>query len=202
MKLETAPRAYTQRARAESSEATARRIVEAFVDRLLEQWLDEITLDNIAAEAGVTVQTVVRRFGSKEGLLVEAVKTIGAQINAQRAAPPGDIDRLVKNLFGDYERTGDSVIRLLSLEGRHPGLKEVLDFGRGEHRGWVSRAFEPSLSLLEPSARKSALDALIVVSDVYSWKLLRRDMRRSVGVAEATMKSLIHGIIAEFTKPK
>src|SRR5215470_12336753 len=131
--MKTVTRAYRQSARAESTEATGRRIVEAFLARLMEQWFDEITLDRVAEDAGVTVQTVVRRFGGKEGLLSNAVETMGPQINAQRAAPPGDIDRLIENLIGDYEKTGDAVIRLLALEPRHPALKKILDFGRREH---------------------------------------------------------------------
>src|SRR6266545_3349860 len=68
MKVDAAaakPRRYTQGARAQAAEATALRIVDAFLTRLMKQWFDEITLDGVAEDAGVTVQTVVRRFGGK-----------------------------------------------------------------------------------------------------------------------------------------
>src|SRR5215467_11100728 len=103
-------RSYRQTERAASTEATGRHIVEAFLARLMEQWFDEITLEKVAEDAGVTVQTVVRRFGGKEGLLSSAAQIMGTQINAQRAAPAGDVDKLVENLIGDYEKTGDPVI--------------------------------------------------------------------------------------------
>src|SRR4051812_39427567 len=138
MKNRPTTRRYTQDARARSAEDTARRIVEAFLARLMDQWFDEITLDRIAEDAGVTVQTVVRRFGGKEGLLARSVGTLSAQINAQRATPPDDIRGAVRNLVADYERTGDAVIRLLALEPRPPAIKETLEFGRGEHRRWVA----------------------------------------------------------------
>ena len=198
--MKTGPRPYRQSARAESAEATGRLILEAFLARLMEQWFDEITLDRVAEDAGVTVQTVVRRFGGKEGLLTSAVQVMGAQIEAQRAAPPGDMDRLVENLIGDYEKTGDAVIRLLALEPRHAALKKVLDFGRGEHQRWVSAVFADSLSKLGPVDRQRALDALVIVTDVYTWKLLRRDMGRSVRATAATMKDLIKGTLTEFTR--
>src|SRR3974390_2456291 len=123
--MKTTTRHYAQCARAQAAEATGRRIVEAFLARLMAQWFDEITLDRVAEDAGVTVQTVVRRFGGKEGLLSGAVQTLADRIHTQRATPPGDIDRLVDNLVGDYEQTGDAVIRLLALEGRHPALQTV-----------------------------------------------------------------------------
>src|SRR4051794_40087628 len=126
-------RSYQQSARAQATEATGRRISEAFLALLLKHWFDEITLDQVAADATVTVQTVVRRFGGKEGLLSSAAETLANQINSRRAAAPGEIDQLVANLNSDYEKTGDAVIRLLALEPRHPALKRVLDLGRGEH---------------------------------------------------------------------
>jgi AcrR family transcriptional regulator len=190
-------RPYAQTARAQSAEATARRIVEAFLERLMTQWFDEITLDKVAHEAGVTVQTVIRRFGSKEGLLAEAVKVMGVQISAQRAAPSGDIDRLVRHLMEDYERTGDAVLRLLALEPRYPDLKPILDYGRGEHRKWVSYGFVDSLKKSKGAARERAIDKLVVVTDVYTWKLLRRDLQRSKPVTENTIKSLITVAIAD-----
>jgi AcrR family transcriptional regulator len=193
------PRRYIQTARARAAEATARRIVDAFLARLMKDWFDEITLERIAGDAGVTVQTVVRRFGGKEGLLADAVKTLATRILARRASPPGDIVRLVGNLIEDYEQTGDAVIRMLALEPRHPALRAFVDFGRSEHRQWVSGVFAEPLGRLDAPARKRALDALVVTTDVYTWKLLRRDMARSVAAATTTMKSLIRATIAEFS---
>src|SRR2546423_2368540 len=98
MKLKSRTRRYLQGARAEAAEATGRHIVEAFLAQLMTQWFDDITLDRVAEDARVTVQTVVRRFGGKEGLLGEAVKIMALQIRAQRGNPQGDIERVVSNL--------------------------------------------------------------------------------------------------------
>jgi len=200
MKAKPVPRRYTQSTRAQSAEATGQRIVDAFLARLMRHWFDEITLDLVAEDAGVTVQTVVRRFGGKEGLLAGAVPTLSARINAQRDFGSGDLGRVVDNLMLDYEQTGDPVMRLLALEPRHPALKTVLDFGRSEHRRWAATAFAGPLGGLEPEARKRALDALVIVTDVYTWKLLRRDMGRNVAATAGTISRLINAILAEFSE--
>jgi AcrR family transcriptional regulator len=202
MKVSSSTRRYSQRARAQSAEATRQRIVDAFLTRLMKQWYDKITLDRVAEDAGVTVQTVVRRFGGKEGLLADAVSTMGRQVKARRATPPGDVERLVKHLIEDYEQTGDAVIRLLALEPRHAALKEFLDVGRRWHRDWVAGLFADELARLGPTPRKLALDALVITTDVYTWKILRRDMARSVAAAETTMTCMIRATIAEFLTPK
>jgi AcrR family transcriptional regulator len=193
------PRRYIQRARAQAADATAQRIVNAFLARLMAQWFDEITLDRVAEDAGVSVQTVVRRFGGKDGLLAEAIETLTTQINARRATPPGDVGRMIENLLKDYERTGDAVIRLLALEPRHPALKTALDFGRSEHRRWVSGVLAEPLGKLDAAVGKRALDALVVITDVYAWKLLRRDMARSVATTMTTYIRLVRATLAEFT---
>lgn len=196
------PRRYEQAARAKSTEETGRRIVEAFIERLLTQWYDEITLDAVAKDAGVTVQTVLRRFDGKEGLLATAVETIGARINAARMVPAGDVEGAVDAVVGDYERTGDAVIRLLALEGRHPAVKRVTDLGRSEHRGWVSTVFAESLRSLDAAARQRMVDALVIATDVYTWKLLRRDMGRGVGATKTIVKNLVQAALVEAAETK
>lgn len=201
MKVKAAPRRYAQSARAESAEATGRRIVAAFLARLMKQWFDEITLDLVAEDAGVTVQTVVRRFGGKEGLLAEAVKILAGQIHARRATPADDIGQMVGKLIEDYEYTGDPVIRLLALEPRHPALRKFLNTGRGYHRDWVSNVFVKQLGRIDAGLRERALDALVIATDVYTWKLLRRDMGRTAPETATAMKRLIQATIADFSKP-
>lgn len=198
MKSKTATREYKQTARAQAAKDTARRIVDAFLARLLAEWYDDITLDRIAADACVTVQTVVRRFGSKEQLLAVAVKSLAAQINAQRATTRASLAQIVDRLIADYEKTGDAVIRLLFLEARHPVLKEALDFGRAEHRRWVSETFSEMLNQLNNEGKKRASDALVVVTDVYVWKLLRRDMGNSRAATAATLRTLIQAVMTRF----
>jgi AcrR family transcriptional regulator len=196
MKNASQARPYRQTARADSAEATGRRIVDAFLKRLREQWYDEIRLEQVAEDAGVTVQTVVRRFGGKADLLAEAVRSMVREARERRATPPGDPERLIRSLVADYERTGDTIIRLLALEPRHAVLREHLTHARRRHRDWITSAFAGDLERLEPGARGSALDALVVATDVYTWKLLRRDMGRGVAATQDAIAGMIRSALA------
>ena len=192
-----ARREYTQTVRAQAAEETGKRIVEAFIARLMSDWFDQITLDVIAADAGVTVQTIIRRFGGKEGLLGDAVKILTERINAQRGSPAGNVDAMVRSLYEDYERTGDAVIRLLALEPRYQTISYLTNAGRREHRKWVSDAMADALSKSPADRRQRLLDKLVIVTDVYTWKLLRRDMDRSLATAIATTKGMVDAVIGE-----
>lgn len=59
--------------RAEKARQTRRRIVEAAADLFLDQGYGATTLDQVAARAGVAVQTVYFHFGNKATLLKQAL---------------------------------------------------------------------------------------------------------------------------------
>jgi len=188
----TAPRPYRQIARAAATQDTQRRIVGAFREALLARWMDEITRDDVATAAGTTRQTVIRMFGGKDGLLAAVAETMKNEIEQRRAIPPGSTPQAAAHtLVRDYEITGDIVIRILAQEARHPALTPLLDVGRKWHRRWVEATFAPSLSRLPAGERARRATQLVAVTDVYIWKLLRRDFNH--GVAEVT--ALIAGMV-------
>lgn len=188
-------RQYQQKARALAAEATGARILDAFIKRIEEQWFEDVTLDVVAQDAGVTVQTVVRRFGGKAGLLDAARAHMEASIQVRRDIVPGNIDHTVDVLVEDYEAVGHLVLRLLGQEERHAVLKPVVDTGRRGHREWLAKIFAGTLDGL-PSARRTAtLDALVVATDIYVWKLVRLDMGRPVSAFKAMVKNLLLSVI-------
>ena len=174
-----ARRPYRQSARAEAAEATGRRILDAFQDAMRDNWLEDITLDQVARVAGVTVQTLIRRFGGKDGLLRAVCEHMERDVMSRRETPVGDLECAVANLCVDYEASGDMIVRILAQESRFPNLTPLLDFGRERHRHWVSQIAAPWLQALPSGRQQSAIDTLVTALDVYVWKLVRRDMGRS-----------------------
>ncbi len=190
--MESTRRPYRMRARADAAAETGRRIVSAMQELFAEQPYDRITVDAVATRAGVTVQTVLRRFGSKEGLFVAAAQEGRAQILAQRgAAPAGNRPAAVRNLFDHYERWGRVAMRLLEQEERFPQIAEIARDGRRIHAEWVERVFGPELARLRGRTRARRHTQLIALTDVYVWKLLRRDL----AVARADAEEIVLGMI-------
>jgi len=190
-------RPYRMVARAEAAAATAERIIDAFVELFWERMSDQITLDEVAAKAGVTVQTVIRRFGSKEGVFAAAVEKESARIGEQRdQAPSGDVAGAVSVLVEHYEEMGDIAMRLLAEEGRNPAVDLVIERARGDHREWCEHVFEPVLSDLSGVERRRRFAQFVAVCDVYTWKLLRRD----AGLSRTQTERAIVEMLAPFTK--
>ena len=184
-------RPYRQSARALAAEATAERILGSFTQRLRDQWYDEIRLEDVANDSAVTIQTVIRRFGGKDGLLKAAGEELGKEVTARRTLPAADPASAIRVLIEDYEQSGDLVIRALAQEDRHPALKRVTDIGRASHRAWIESVFAPWLEHKTAAARQRCTDALVVASDVYVWKLVRRDMRRPVAEYQSILTRML-----------
>ena len=192
--MNTATRLYRQSTRAEQAADTGRRIVAAFRRMISETGLEDVTLDAVAADAGVTVQTVIRRFGGKQGLIQATVETMDSEIISVRRSEPGDVAAGLKALLRDYETTGDLVVHLLAQERRQPALAAALAKGRAGHREWVEQLFGPLLPAPKP-LRERTMAALVGATDVYMWQILRRDQRRSQKETERVMRLLVDGAI-------
>jgi AcrR family transcriptional regulator len=197
MKDGTERRAYRMRARADAAEQTGRAILEAASTLWREKALDEFTLQEIADRAGVTVQTVLRRFGSKDGVFEAAIKADATKIEAERdVAPAGDVDGGLAVLLNHYERDGDAVLRTLALEGRVAAADAIVKRGRKAHREWCARIFAPWLPASSAAGYATRLDAFVAATDIYLWKLFRRDLGRSAARTRQVIRILLQGLIA------
>jgi AcrR family transcriptional regulator len=199
MKVKTTKRSprreYRQVARARRAETTGHRIVSAFEQCFHSQWFDEVTLEEVAQHAGVTVRTVIRRFGGKNGLLAALIETMVPEMSARRTPAAGSAGDLVDRTLAVYEQIGDGVIRNLAQESRVPELKTLIDIGRREHRRITEEAFAEWLQPLKPTTAARVVDALVIATDVYTWKLLRRDMGRSLEETGAVMLGMIQAAL-------
>jgi AcrR family transcriptional regulator len=181
------------RARAAAAELTRRRILDVAVALLKNRFRSEIRLEDVAAGADVTVQTIINIFGGRSALLNEALAELLRDLRAQRLHPnPGDIEAAIAALVEHYEQFGDLVSRNLA-ENADP---ELIEAGRAGHRQWVQRQFSVQMDDLDAKARRLLVDQLVCACDVYTWKLLRRDMGRSRAETERTILTTVKAIVS------
>jgi len=190
-------RSYTMTRRAEAAAATRQRILDSAVRLYCDRRIEDFTLDEAARRAGATVQTVLRAFGSKDELVYAALEELAASGVPIKPTPPGDVAAAVKAIYDIYEGMGDLVIQRLNDERRRPALKPGLDQGRENHRDVVKTLFAPQLERQSGGARAQLLNILLVATDVYVWKLLRRDRVLSRAAAEAIVCRMIEGVTNE-----
>jgi hypothetical protein len=73
-------------------------------------------------------------------------------------------------------------------------IAEWVQGGREWHWGWVQRVFAPLLTDLRGAARRRRVAALVALTDVYTWKLLRLDLGLSRLETERTLVDLINNL--------
>jgi AcrR family transcriptional regulator len=128
-----------------------------------------LTMDAVAAEAGVGKATIYRRWRTKEDLVVDTI----SDLNRAEAHTPdtgsleGDLRELLRTLVGVVNGpTGAATLSLLSTVPRQPALAEAFHngplavwrqsfeavFDKAETRGEVSAAFRGSVAAESVSA--------------------------------------------------
>lgn len=193
-------RTYVKRSRAEAETATREALMDAGTRAFFAGPLGAVSLNAVAAEAGVTKQTLLRHFGSKDGLIAACFERELATVGGQRAqAPAGDLVGIVENLVDHYERYGDRALRLeaAAVSGELPD--DFVEAGRKLHHTWVQASFGPWLAALPATVRPARLAALIAVCDVHPWYVLAHHLGLSRREVVAALLATLTGLVAELS---
>lgn len=191
-------RPYKQGARALAQERTRDALLDAADEELSRGGWSKTTLDKLAGKAGVTKQTALRHFGSKEGLIEAAIRRTSEIVRKERArAPVGDVPGAVRNLLEHYERWGALVMRVLAEEHRLSLVRKATDRARQVHYDWVDYVFAPQLEGLDEPVRLRRRAALIGLCDVQMWWLLSHDLGLERAEVQTTMIEAIEDVIGE-----
>jgi AcrR family transcriptional regulator len=182
-------RSYTMGARAQAVEDTRTGIREALFELGTARVFSDISLEDVAREAGVSVQTVLRHFGSRAALVESTIEYALAKVALERVAPEGDVDTALTVLLDHYELRGDTALLLLAQEATDEQVHRLTENGRRMHRDWVRSAFASVVA-----DREDLLDLLVVATDVYTWKLLRRDRGHSRATTEQRIRALVRAV--------
>jgi len=183
-------RSYTMTTRALAAEETRRRILRSFFELSDTRRISAISLEDVAREAGVSVQTLLRQFGSRAGLVEATIEYAVATVTEERVAPVGDVDAAIRVIVDHYERRGDAVLLRLADEAEDDQVRVVTERGRRLHRRWVEEVFAPWVG-----SDEALVDLLVVATDVYTWKLLRRDRVLSRAMSEQRIKRLVTALL-------
>ena len=175
-------------------ERTRERILGAARVAFLAAPYEVVTLAAVAREAGVSTQTVLNHFTSKEGLLMSVIDAFAAQVGDLRGTPsPGDVGAAVSSLMSQYEVLGDANVSYVAVAARSPAIAREVEVARGDHRRWLEAMFADELAAAQDPSR--VLAALYAATDVGTWKLLRRDLGHSVSETAAVLETLVRGAL-------
>ena len=190
-------RTYTKVARAEAEQQTRAALIAAADDAFLSGPWEQTSLESIAQTAGVSKQTLLRHFGSKDGLLEQTLRLAIPQVEKQRfSAPTDDVAGAIDNLLDHYEERGGRAMRSTNLDVGGP-LAELAQLSRQFHYDWIDYAFGRWLAPVPSAERARLRGALIAICDVQSWWILAHDLGLSRAEVRATLILCIRRLLGD-----
>lgn len=198
MEVGARSRPYRQVNRAKAQRRTREVLLDAAEQEFFDGHWDRASLESMAASAGVTKQTLLRHFGSKEALFEQAIARAYSQVSGQRlSAPRDDVPGAVDNLLDHYEQWGERSLRIATVGGGTGLLAEVSRQARQFHYDWVQHAFGMWLERLRGRHRARTRAALIALCDVHTWWLLSHDLGLGRVEVRATLIDAIEALLEE-----
>ena len=191
-------RTYVMTARADGVAQTRDSILHAAIGLSGRRPLAAVSLADIADDAGVSVQTVLRQFGSRDGVIEAATELVLSEVTEELRAPQADLPAAIAVIVDHHEARGDTAILLLGQEAGDSHAARITALGRAAHRSWVESVFTPLLGDLTKPEREEMIDMLVVVTDVFTWKILRRERKLSRKLVEQRMRRLAELVLSDW----
>ena len=166
-------RRYDNASRAAGAQQTRERIMQAALECFYEHSYEAVTFARVAERAGVSPQTVVLHFKTKENLVSETARWWSPREEGLRETATADPVEAAEKIVARYEATGTAVMHVLAIEDSVPGVAPILERGRTSHREWVERTFG-KLIARSGAVRERQIMQLVVAYDIYTWSVLRR----------------------------
>jgi AcrR family transcriptional regulator len=166
------------------------------------------SINDIADEAGVAVQTIYARLGSKRGMLIALIDLIdeeagvGELVGAvARAATPTEVLRAAVRLTRAFqERCGDIIGALFMAAGAEPELAEAVAEGRRRHREGARLTYERLAEVggLREDVSAEHVQALFALSTSHeAWRELIEGYHMQWDEAEAWLtQALSRAVVA------
>ena len=128
--------------REQMAHQTRRDILAAARRLFVERSYAATSINDIAAEAGVAVQTIYARLGSKRGMLLALIDLIDEEAGVNQLVPgvrdasnPHEALRAgVRISRAVHERCGDLIEALFTAAGAEPALADAVAEGQRRHR--------------------------------------------------------------------
>lgn len=192
-------RRYTQTTRRDQTLARRQQMIQAVFALIDRGSFGEVTLQGVADEAGVSLKTVVRHFGSKEDLLRLAMAEARGLEEDNRSVPVGDLDAVCRVLGERYEAMAEQIYRSGDVELSYPWFSDWVQMARRSHLDWLAAAFDPWLPPSGPE-REDRLMCLFSATEIRSWWAIRERFGYSPERARAVMGRQLEALTSQWER--
>jgi AcrR family transcriptional regulator len=188
------PRAYSSQLRAQQAEDTRGRILDATV-RVMARGIASVSIPAVAREAGVSIPTVYRHFGTKADLLAAVYPHIERRAGFDQMVPPRSIDDLRAGVHTIFERL-ESFDDLARAAMASPAAEESRRLNMPDRLAMTRRLADSITPRLSEADRDRIARLLVVLTASSSLRMWRDHLGASVGQAADDVDWVVRAAIA------
>jgi AcrR family transcriptional regulator len=187
-------RGYDSRLRAEQTEETRTRILDASI-RVMAGGLATVSVPAIAREAGVSVPTVYRHFRTKADLLAAVYPHVARKSGLDRLPDPSSLEELREGIRRIFERT-DALDDLARAAMASPGSEAVRRATMPDRLARIRRMADSLPGVLSEADRARITRLLAVLTTSGSLRMWRDHLGVSAEQAADDIDFVIRAALA------
>ncbi len=191
-------RPYESQLRAEQVDETRRRILDAAI-RVMARGIAELSIPAVAREAGVSVPTVYRHFGTKAELLAALYPHAVSRAGLDRTVPPRSIDELRDGIRAHFDRV-DSFDDLARAAMASPAAEEARRLNMPERLAMFRRVADTIVPKLADADRDRIARLLVILTASSALRMWRDHLGSSVDEAADDFDWIVRAAIAAATR--
>jgi AcrR family transcriptional regulator len=164
-------RPYDSQLRAHQAEGTRARILDAAV-RVMAAGIASLSIPAVAREAGVSIPTVYRHFGTKGELLAAVYPHVVRRAGLNQLVPPRTLDELRDGVRTMFEQV-DSFDDLARAAMASPAAAEARQLSMPDRMAQIRRladSIEPKLTAPDRDRISRLLAVLVASSSLRMWR--------------------------------
>jgi AcrR family transcriptional regulator len=192
-----AARIYRSQLRAQQGEETRGRILDATV-RVMADGIASVSIPAVAREAGVSIPTVYRHFGTKRELLAAVYPHVVRRAGLNELVMPRSMDELRDGMRAYIERT-DSLGDLARVASASPASDEVRRLNMPDRLAVFGRVADSIVPKPSEADRDRIARLLVILTASSSLRLWRDQLGSSVEEAADDVDWVIRAVIASAT---
>jgi AcrR family transcriptional regulator len=186
--------------RAAQAQATQARILEATVT-VMARGVASVSIPAVAREAGVSVPTVYRHFGTKRNLLAAVFPHVVRRAGLDELVPPRSIDELGRGVRALFERI-DSAGDLARAAAASPAAEEVRRVDMPARLEMSRRLADSIVPKLTPGDRDRIARLLTILISASALRVWRDHLGSTVEEAASDIDWVISAAIAASRRSK
>jgi AcrR family transcriptional regulator len=184
--------------RAAQAQATRARILEATVN-VMARGVASVSIPAVAREAGVSVPTVYRHFGTKRDLLAAVFPHVVRRAGLDELVPPRSIDELGNGVRALFERI-DSAGDLARAAAASPAAEEVRRVDMPARLEMSRRLADSITPKLTPGDRDRIARLLTILISASALRVWRDHLGSTVDEAANDIDWVIKAAVAASTR--